>query len=89
MNDLKQFADSAEITEKGRYRVNLPWKTTQRKLPNNYGKSLRRLKLTIKNLCNHPGGNKLEEYDQITTSQFQNNIIEKVEPPSANFDLVF
>lgn len=33
-------------------------------------KSLGRLKATIKTLCNYPGGNKVDEYDLIITSQF-------------------
>ena len=61
----------------GRYEVNLPWKLTQTRLPNNRALAGRRLNGLLKRLRHHP--KVLQEYHAVMQEQLRQGIIEKVD----------
>ena len=61
----------------GRYEVNLPWKSTQTRLPSNRALAGRRLNGLLKRLRHHP--KVLQEYHAVMQEQLRQGIIEKVD----------
>ena len=66
----------------GRYEVNLPWKSTQVRLPSNRDLAGRRLNGLLKRLSHHP--KVLQEYHTVMQEQLQQGIIEKVDETQQN-----
>ena len=70
------------IFKNGRYEVNLPWKSTQTRLPSNRDLAGRRLNGLLNRFSHHP--EVLQEYHAVMQEQLQQGIIEKVDETRQN-----
>ena len=74
-----EFCNTIRFKEE-RYKVQLPWKTPQLELPNNYALSLKRLMGLLHRLRCDPDF--LHEYDAVIKGQLAQEIVECVEDPA-------